>query len=58
MGGLDLTSQVQSEVPDILVGNPGRLRQILVKLIGNGIKFTAQGTITVHVKAVSQTADG
>ncbi|HEX9871166.1 MAG TPA: GAF domain-containing protein, partial [Candidatus Tectomicrobia bacterium] len=55
--GLDLTCQVQPEVPDVLVGDPGRVRQILVNLIGNAIKFTEQGTITVHVEAVSQTHD-
>jgi signal transduction histidine kinase/DNA-binding response OmpR family regulator len=54
---LDLTYQVQSEIPDALVGDPGRLRQILVNLVGNAIKFTEQGTITVHVAMASQTED-
>jgi signal transduction histidine kinase len=53
--GLELISQVQAEIPDIVVGDPRRVRQILVNLVGNAIKFTAQGTITVYAEAVSQT---
>ncbi len=48
--GLELTYQVQQDVPEILVGDPNSLRQILVNLIGNGIKFTEQGEVTVVVR--------
>jgi two-component system sensor histidine kinase/response regulator len=48
--GLELTYQVQPDVPAQLVGDPSSLRQILVNLIGNGIKFTDEGEVTVVVR--------
>ena len=47
--GLDLLCRVAPEVPDELVGDPGRLRQIVINLVGNAIKFTARGEVTVEV---------
>ena len=47
--GLELTYHIPAEVPDALVGDPGRLCQIIVNLTGNAVKFTEQGEIAVGV---------
>ena len=55
--GLELTYQVRHDIPQRLVGDPGSLRQILVNLIGNGIKFTEEGEITVVVRLEAEGED-
>ncbi len=55
--GLELASHVRPEVPDALVGDPVRLRQILVNLVGNAIKFTEHGEVVVRVAEEARTED-
>jgi len=47
--GLEFVSNIHRHVPLLLLGDPGRLRQILINLIGNSIKFTEKGEIAIHV---------
>ncbi|MEM6567591.1 MAG: ATP-binding protein [Planctomycetota bacterium] len=49
--GLALTLAIDGDVPEAIVGDPERLRQILVNLIGNAIKFTETGSVTLRVDA-------
>jgi PAS domain S-box-containing protein len=55
--GLELSSQIAPDVPDALLGDPGRLRQILSNLVDNAIKFTKQGDIAIRIEKDSQTAE-
>lgn len=52
--GLDFCVDIDHDVPNQLIGDPGRLRQILVNLAGNAIKFTHKGEVFVHVECLQR----
>jgi two-component system, sensor histidine kinase and response regulator len=55
--GLELIYDVRPEVPSQIIGDPGRLRQILVNLVGNAIKFTSKGEVLVEIDRVTESGE-
>ena len=55
--GIELAYRIAPQVPERVIGDAGRVRQILINLVGNALKFTSQGEVVVTVVQVSRQGD-
>jgi two-component system sensor histidine kinase/response regulator len=55
--GIELACHIMPDVPELLLGDPGRLRQVLLNVMGNAVKFTTEGEVLLHVSVQAASSD-
>lgn len=55
--GIEISCLIEPHVSTLLRGDPGRLRQVIVNLAGNAVKFTSEGEVSIAVKQIAETAE-